>query len=255
MNTSLGASSFFPHIVVSTSVNISVEGKFPISLMKNLFSSLIVSLAVEYVIRLLKTNGELVTSYLRTFGDPALGYLGRSQSVNRELVTAYSEILISVLGGIWNTGVAIRDYRFLNKLLLFLHESSKLPIEKRLKLIDELEETTFQKEKINKLYATNFFRTRQTLQPLASTYTLDVDIYKDNDALIKKIKALQGNNNIVVAGHSNSVITLIKSLGAQINIETLTEEDYDYIFLVTIKGDKISLKTKHFGAKHHVTKI
>ena len=112
-----------------------------------------------------------------------------------------------------------------------------------------------QKEKINKLYATNFFRTRQTLQPLASTYTLDVDIYKDNDALIKKIKALQGNNNIVVAGHSNSVITLIKSLGAQINIETLTEEDYDYIFLVTIKGDKISLKTKHFGAKHHVTKI
>lgn len=58
---------------------------------------------------------------------------------------------INIINGIWNTGVAIRDYRFLNKLLLFLHESSKLPLEKRLKLIDELEETTFQKEAGEKL--------------------------------------------------------------------------------------------------------
>jgi hypothetical protein len=58
---------------------------------------------------------------------------------------------INIISGIWNTGVAIRDYRFLNKLLLFLHESSKLPLEKRLKLIDELEETTFQKEAGEKL--------------------------------------------------------------------------------------------------------
>jgi hypothetical protein len=58
---------------------------------------------------------------------------------------------INIISGIWNTGVAIRDYRFLNKLLLFLHESSKLPLEKRLKLIDELEETTFQKEADEKL--------------------------------------------------------------------------------------------------------
>lgn len=112
-----------------------------------------------------------------------------------------------------------------------------------------------QKEKINKLYATNFFRTRQTLQPLASSFSLDIDIYKDNNALIKKIKALKGNNNIVVAGHSNTVIKLVKDLGATINVETLTEADYDYIFLVTIKGDEVKLKTKHFGAKHHITKL
>ncbi|EIA08800.1 hypothetical protein [Flavobacterium frigoris] len=39
--------------------------------------------------------------------------------------------VISVLSGIWNAGVAIRDHRFSNKLLLFLHDSSKLPLEKR----------------------------------------------------------------------------------------------------------------------------
>lgn len=61
--------------------------------------------------------------------------------------------VISVLNGIWNTGVAIRDYRFLNKLLLFLHESSKLPQDKRLRLIEDLDDNEFQKEAGEKLIA------------------------------------------------------------------------------------------------------
>ena len=61
--------------------------------------------------------------------------------------------VISVLSGMWNTGVAIRDYRFINKLLLFLHESSKLPLEKRLQLIEDLEDSDFQKEAGEKLIA------------------------------------------------------------------------------------------------------
>jgi len=61
--------------------------------------------------------------------------------------------VISALNGIWETGVAIRDYRFLNKLLLFLNESAKLPLEKRFDLIDHLENNNFQKEAGEKLIA------------------------------------------------------------------------------------------------------
>ena len=61
--------------------------------------------------------------------------------------------VFSVLSGIWNTGVSIRDYRFSNKLLLFLHESSKLPLKKRIKLIEDLEDSNFQKEAGEKLIA------------------------------------------------------------------------------------------------------
>lgn len=60
---------------------------------------------------------------------------------------------ISILNGFWKTGIAIRDYRFLNKLLLFLNESAKLPLEKRLRLIDDLEDNQFQKEAGEKLIA------------------------------------------------------------------------------------------------------
>lgn len=59
----------------------------------------------------------------------------------------------SAISGIWKTGVAIRDYRFLNKLLLFLNESAKLPLEKRFDLIDDLEDNNFQKEAGEKLIA------------------------------------------------------------------------------------------------------
>ena len=61
--------------------------------------------------------------------------------------------IVNVLSGIWSTGSAIRDYRFSNKLLLFLYESSKLPLEKRLKLIEDLEDNDFQKEAGEKLIA------------------------------------------------------------------------------------------------------
>jgi hypothetical protein len=60
---------------------------------------------------------------------------------------------ISLLNGFWKTVIAIRDYRFLNKLLLFLDESAKLPLEKRLELIENLEDNEFQKEAGEKLIA------------------------------------------------------------------------------------------------------
>lgn len=60
---------------------------------------------------------------------------------------------IGLLNGFWKTVIAIRDYRFLNKLLLFLDESAKLPLEKRLELIENLEDNEFQKEAGEKLIA------------------------------------------------------------------------------------------------------
>jgi len=59
----------------------------------------------------------------------------------------------SFLNGFWKTSIAIKDYRFLNKLLLFLNESAKLSLEKRLELIDNLEDNEFQKEAGEKLIA------------------------------------------------------------------------------------------------------
>lgn len=61
--------------------------------------------------------------------------------------------IIGTLTGLWKTGVAVKDYLFLTKLLAFLNESSKLSTEKRAKLVEELEEEPFQSEAGEKLIA------------------------------------------------------------------------------------------------------
>lgn len=61
--------------------------------------------------------------------------------------------IMGSLIGVWKTGVAIRDYRFLNKMLLFLDESSKLTPKKREKIIERLEDLEYQTEAGEKLLA------------------------------------------------------------------------------------------------------
>ena len=61
--------------------------------------------------------------------------------------------IVGSLIGVWKTGIAIRDYRFINKLLSFLDESSKLSFEKREKIIEQLEDEDFQSEAGEKLSA------------------------------------------------------------------------------------------------------
>jgi len=61
--------------------------------------------------------------------------------------------IIGSLAGIWKTGIAVNDYLFLRKLVAFLNESSKLSEKKRLKLIENLEDNSYQKEAGEKLIA------------------------------------------------------------------------------------------------------
>lgn len=61
--------------------------------------------------------------------------------------------IIGSLLGVWKTGIAIRDYRFINKLLSFLAESSKLSVEKRQQIIEQLEEEEYHSEAGEKILA------------------------------------------------------------------------------------------------------
>lgn len=61
--------------------------------------------------------------------------------------------IIGALVGLWKTGVAINDYRFLKKLLLFLNEASTLPDKTRKRIIEDLEDESYQTEAGEKLIA------------------------------------------------------------------------------------------------------
>ncbi|OCB70737.1 hypothetical protein B0A79_13895 [Flavobacterium piscis] len=61
--------------------------------------------------------------------------------------------IVGSLIGIWKTGVAVNDYRFLNKMMLFLKESSILSESNRKKIIEDLEDSEYQSEVGEKLIA------------------------------------------------------------------------------------------------------
>ena len=112
------------------------------------------------------------------------------------------------------------------------------------------------KKKIEKIFSTPFLRTKNSAEPLAKMLNIEVEIYqtKVNADFANKIKALP-NRNILIVGHSNTVIEIVKTLGAKPPVQTLKDDDYDFLFEVKIKGDKAFVKTHRYGVNHHSTEI
>lgn len=104
------------------------------------------------------TNNELSQSLKETISSSELKNIGIDigeitvDSILKDGVLKDFPIIGS-LAGIWKTGVAVNDYLFLRKLVSFLNESSKLPENKRQKLIEKLEDDNYQKEAGEKLIA------------------------------------------------------------------------------------------------------
>jgi 2,3-bisphosphoglycerate-dependent phosphoglycerate mutase len=113
------------------------------------------------------------------------------------------------------------------------------------------------KEKVAYVFSTNYLRTKQTAIPTAKQKALETTIYdaKDNEALIQVIKNLPKGSNSLIVGHSNTVLVILEMLGALAPIQTLKDDDYDFIFQLTINGEVVKLKTSRYGKKHHSTQI
>lgn len=96
-------------------------------------------------------NKELSNSLAETISNSDLTAIGKDIleiGVDTILVDGLlKEIsVINVATGLWKTGIAIRDYRFISKLLHFLNESSKLSLKQREKIIEKLEDNNYQAE-------------------------------------------------------------------------------------------------------------
>lgn len=88
---------------------------------------------------------------------------------------------------------------------------------------------------IKALYATEFARTQQTVQPLASELGLGVTQIKANDAdaLVTDILSNHRGETVLVAGHSNTVPVIIEKLRGA-NVPQIADTEYDRLFVVTV---------------------
>lgn len=97
---------------------------------------------------------------------------------------------------------------------------------------------------ITAIYTTEYKRTQQTAEPLATALGVKVTTVpaRDLPALIEKLKA--GTGNALVVGHSNTVGDVIAGLGVAEAVK-LRDEDYDNLFIV-VPGGTPMLVRLHF---------
>jgi broad specificity phosphatase PhoE len=94
------------------------------------------------------------------------------------------------------------------------------------------------KSNIEGLFATQFKRTQQTLEPLAALIDEKIEVISafETAALVRKILRSYRGKTVVVASHSDRVTEIIEGLGGQA-IGYLPESEYDNLYIVTILGD------------------
>lgn len=105
-------------------------------------------------------------------------------------------------------------------------------------------------EKIAAIFSTNYNRTLQTVAPLAARLDLTTITYNPTDfkTLAEKIKSSYAGKTVLVTGHSNTILEIVEALGGKRPVAELTEDDYEYLFKVTInEGGKAETETLNFG--------
>lgn len=104
--------------------------------------------------------------------------------------------------------------------------------------------TALKDARITAIFTTEYKRTRQTAEPLATALGIELTVVPSRDmpGLIEKVKAATGN--VLVVGHSNTVGDVIGRLGVAEPVK-LDDTEYDNLFVV-VKGEKPGLIRLHF---------
>ena len=88
---------------------------------------------------------------------------------------------------------------------------------------------------INRIYATQYKRTQQTVKPLADKLGLPITQVgsKNTAELLSQIKTQHRGEVIFIAGHNNTVPEIIAALGGP-TYPTIPETEFDNLYFVTI---------------------
>ena len=88
------------------------------------------------------------------------------------------------------------------------------------------------------LFASQYARAQQTLEPIADSRGLEIQVHNagDSPGLGRRILADHAGQVVLVSGHSNTVPAIVAALGAP-EPAAIEDWDYDDLFVVTIGAD------------------
>ncbi len=100
---------------------------------------------------------------------------------------------------------------------------------------------------VTAIYATEYTRTQQTVQPLAELLGLEPTIYNSLSLsnLASNILSAHEGEVVLVAGHSNTVLQIASYLGADITVQDTNE--FDNLYLVTCGDGETNIVNLQYG--------
>jgi broad specificity phosphatase PhoE len=92
-----------------------------------------------------------------------------------------------------------------------------------------------EKAGVSAIYATQYSRTQQTVEPLAQALKIPVTQIDaaSTEKLVAQIREKHRGKTVVVAGHSNTLPGVIKALGAA-ESPAIAEADFDNLFVLSV---------------------
>lgn len=104
---------------------------------------------------------------------------------------------------------------------------------------------------IHNIYSSNYKRTIATVSPIAKKLKKEIKIYDLKQLKIEADAILKDNKGkiVLVVGHSNTILETIEALGGKRPIESISDQEYDYLFKLSIAADgTTAVKVMHYGA-------
>ena len=93
---------------------------------------------------------------------------------------------------------------------------------------------------ISYIFSTKTNRTRETAQPLSDEIGIPIKPYT-NDTLPKFLtRCIRLRENMLIVGHSNTIITMLDSFHVTHTAKQFPETDYNAMFILTMKKGKVA---------------
>lgn len=108
-----------------------------------------------------------------------------------------------------------------------------------------------QKAGVKAIYATNALRSRQTVQPLSTQLNVPITTYPavDFQGLKGMIMSAHTGDVVLVAGHSDTMESIIQALGGTGQSCSLQGDEFDNLCVVTIYGSgKVNVINLQYGS-------
>lgn len=95
-------------------------------------------------------------------------------------------------------------------------------------------------ESIDRLFATPYRRTQETLEPLSRVKNCPIELYNPGKPIETAAKLVEFHGKtVVVAGHSNTIPALVNALVGEARFTDMAEEEYNKIWILLFDKDHL----------------